>query len=189
MKSPPLLPRNFCLKVGTAAEIVLGLEKIASAHPDAALSVGILQGGEIENVLPDSAFLAGTLRTVTDDASRKILDEMHALCDRCDAGRETNSKLRIAREYPVTVNDPAAAEIVRRSAERTSGVTYEEMTHPKMTAEDFSFYLRRCRGAMFHLGIGGKNPLHSGKLRIPDEIIPLGVEMMTTLAVTALEGK
>ncbi|MDR1948003.1 MAG: amidohydrolase [Spirochaetaceae bacterium] len=83
---------------------------------------------------------------------------------------------------PATVNHRESADKVRRAA-RGLGLTVLEGDIPSRGSEDFGWFTRRTRGAMFGVGSGeGRAPIHTVQFDFNDEIIPAVVDLYGALA-------
>lgn len=94
------------------------------------------------------------------------------------------------KSCPGVVNDEAAIELTRRTAEEIGlPVTEEE---PVMGGEDFAFYLAHVPGAFIRIGArkGGKvRTLHSNRFDLDEKVLPLGSELLARCAWRQLAGK
>ncbi len=177
--------------VVAGAHAVLAAQTVASRFvsplDSVVVTLATFHAGSANNVIPDSAVLTGTLRTLrqeTREAARVRLKEAVEAAARaagCDA------TLTIHEGYPVTRNDPAEAARVletARSAALVRGMV--EVAEPSMGGEDFAYYAQRVPACFFLLGLcpeGGSTPqLHQPDFDFPDEAIGPGVEMMCRLA-------
>jgi hippurate hydrolase len=157
----------------------------------AVISVTQIHAGDAWNVLPDSAVLRGTVRTLRADTRAKIRQEM---ADRADLlCRAFGAKARFAwqERYPTTINTAREAEL---AAEVGGAVTAQPVLSklpPSMASEDFAYMLQQRPGAYVWLGAGsaegGKN-LHSPRYDFDDNLIPIGVEYWVTLALAAIRA-
>lgn len=96
------------------------------------------------------------------------------------------------RGYPVTLNDPQAAQRVRNVAEDLLGkanVLWEG--DPSMATEDFAYILQSCPGAYFWLGTDRKGsevvPLHNPRYDFNDELVPIGIRLLVRLVASHSE--
>jgi amidohydrolase len=181
-----------------AAQIVLGLQMVASRQVDisrvpAVISVGSIQGGIRNNIIPDEVKLVGTIRTF-DEAIR---DDIHERVTRTAAGLAEASgaaaEVHIHRGYPVTDNDPDLVSDALPSLRRAAGQN-RVFEIPLVTgAEDFSYYANEVPGFMFFLGITpeGTDPAkapsnHSPRFYVEESALRVGLEAMAMVAVDFL---
>jgi amidohydrolase len=182
-----------------AAQIVLGLQTVASRQIDissvpAVISVGSIHGGIRNNIIPDDVRLVGTIRTF-DEAIRA---DIHARVERTAtalaAASGAEAEVQVHRGYPVTANDP---ELVAASLPSLRRVTGEDRVYeiPLVTgAEDFSLYANEVPGFFFFLGATpeGTDPAkapanHSPLFYVDEGSLRVGLEAIVTVAVDFLE--
>lgn len=175
-----------------AAEIVTGLQALVSRMRDpldpVVVSVGMIHGGTRHNVLPEEVVLEGTVRTLRpetrDQVERALLRRVRHLARSVGA----SARVRYRHGYPVTVNSPAATEmIVQAFTEEFGGAALRELERPVMGAEDFSRYLERVPGTFWFLGVGEPGPtasLHSPTFAPADGALLTGAAAL----VAAVEG-
>ena len=173
------------------AQIVSQIQSIVARNVDplqsAVVSICMFQAGSTDNVIPQTAFLRGTARSLTaevrDLLERRLLEVVEGTA-RLHGAKAT---FTYKRDYPVTRNherqtafaSTVAAEVVGR--ERV-----EENTPPVMGAEDFSFMLEARPGAFIFVGNGDSAGLHHPAYDFNDEVIPIGTSYWVRLAETAL---
>lgn len=179
-----------------ASEVVVGLQALVSRRRDpldpVVVSVGMFHGGTRHNVLPEEVVLEGTVRTFRPDTR----DRMEALVKERSRliARSLGASLRIEyrRGYPVTVNAPAATEIVARALSEEFGeAALRELERPVMGAEDFSRYLERVPGTFLFLGAGvpgAPATLHSPTFAPPESVLVTGAAALAA-AVGGLQHR
>ena len=172
------------------AEIVLALQTIASRNVDpleaAVVSVGFMRGGSTYNVIPDELHIGGTVRSFRPEV-RDLLERRIGEIARGIAGLHGGeAKIDYRRGYPPTVNHAAEAKFAAEIAAEMFGaeLVIPDMA-PSMGAEDFSYMLNACRGAMVWLGNGpgeGGCFLHNAHYDFNDAAIPYGSGFFVRLA-------
>lgn len=174
-----------------AAHIITGLQTLVSRNVDpihsAVLSVTTVNAGTAHNVIPRTARLTGTVRTL-DEAVRTQMEEgMKRLVPQLARAFGASAEVEYRRGYPVTVNAPEqtvfAAEVAREVAgeERV-----ESDIAPTMGGEDFAYMLNARPGAFVFIGNGASANLHTDTYDFNDEAIPHGVSYWVRLAEKAL---
>ncbi|CAG9001511.1 MAG: Hippurate hydrolase [Candidatus Celerinatantimonas neptuna] len=179
-----------------SASLVNALHTIVSRelppHEKAVLSLCSLNAGSMEafNVIPDTASLSGTVRTFSKDLQDVMESSIRRICEGIASTYGAKIDVDYQRSYPVTVNDPECAQLVRDVIEATfpEGVLDSDVL-PSFGGEDFSFMLNACRGAYIFLG-SAKNdedePLHSPTFDFNDDVIPKGAMLFVSVALRAL---
>jgi amidohydrolase len=143
--------------VPVAAELVTALQTALSRETyvfdPAVLTVAHVAAGTTHNIIPETAFIEGTIRTL----SKARREALHAMIPRvvngiCSAHGVT-AEIAFVDQYPVTLNDPTVVEAITSIAADLLGQgALAPMPYPNMGAEDFSFVLERIPGAMAFLG-------------------------------------
>ena len=183
----------------TAAQILLGLQTIASRKVDvtrapAIISVGSMQGGIRNNIIPDSAELWGTIRTFDPEMRLTIHDEIRRMAENTAlaAGAEAEFSLG-GTQYPVTVNDPGLTEHSVPLLREVLGKENVIQTPLITGAEDFAYYAREVPGFFVFLGATPRGqdpeaaPTNHSPLFFADEgVLPIGVELMVRFARSRL---
>lgn len=180
-----------------AAQIVLGLQTVASRQVDVTLapsiiSVGRIDGGVRNNVIPDSVMLEGTIRTF-DQAMR---EEIHAAMERTARGIAESAGATVEfvldPGYPPVINDPDLVARMMPTLERVA--TVGTLT-PQTVAEDFSFFANETPGMFVFLGNAppGTDPAgqpsnHSPLFTTHEPNLEIGVRTFVHLVVDYLEN-
>ncbi|MFJ4519927.1 M20 family metallopeptidase [Streptomyces sp. NPDC088810] len=195
-------PHTACDPVPVACEIVLALQTAVTrgvaADDSAVLSVTRLTAGTATGVIPDTAELAGTLRTLAEPTRRRLHEVIARVARGVAAAHGATAEATVEAGYPVTANDADFTGFVLRAAAGALGAeAVDVLPAPQMTAEDFSYVLRAVPGAMAFLGAcpPGRTPeeapaLHSSRMEIDEDVIATGIacEAAVTLAFLAGDG-
>jgi amidohydrolase len=191
------MPNRAVDPIVAAAQVVTALQTVVSRNVDptaqAVVTVGEFHAGTAINIIPQSAALAGTIRTLDDAVAEHIHRRLSAVAQHVSAGLGCSADVRIAREFPVTVNDPAATALLRRVARDVLGEQAVREQSVTMGSEDFSFLSAVVPGCYFFLGLRrtgqGEYPaVHSPQFDFNDEAILPGVRMMVALALASAEA-
>ena len=175
--------------VGT--QIVSALQTIASraVNPldSVVVSVTIFEAGTAFNVIPETATLRGTIRSLTDAtrdlAEKRLHDIVNALC--IAYGATANIEFR--RGYPVTANHDDQTDFAVSVAEEIAGPErVQRETEPMMGGEDFSYMLLERPGAYIFAGNGDSASLHHPRYNFNDGLIPSGSSYFVRLVEKAL---
>jgi hippurate hydrolase len=186
--------------IPVAAEIVLALQTLVTRRIDlfdpAVVTVAHIEAGSTNNVIPDSAFLEGTIRTLSADNRLAVVAGVQRVAHAIAAAHEMTVEFEHVEGYPVTVNDPAAATtVLETSAALLGRQAASPMAVPLMGAEDFSYVLQRVPGALAFLGAcppgtepANAPPNHSNLVVFDEEPLPAGVALYARMALDALAG-
>src|SRR4051794_21666966 len=184
--------------IPVAAEIVLALQAMVPRRVDvfdpAVVTVAHVEAGSTNNVIPDSAFLEGTIRTLSPQTRSAVVAAVQRVAGGIAAAHEMTVEFEHVEGYPVTVNDAeAAARVLDTSATLLGAQAAVPMTAPLMGAEDFSYVLQRVPGALAFLGACPPGwepetapPNHSNLVVFDEEPLPAGVALYARMALDAL---
>ncbi|HSJ10077.1 MAG TPA: amidohydrolase [Longimicrobiales bacterium] len=189
-------PQQSIDPVVMAAQAVLALQTIRSrnmaALDDGLLTVGIIRGGERNNIIPGEVYLEGTVRTFDPEIQSMIERRMREILDGITKAGGGSFDFSYRRGYPVTVNDPALTARMSPTLARVVGPSSLQVLPPTTGAEDFSFFAQRVPGMYFSLGTtkpgtvsGG---LHTPTMTADDSAIPVGIRAMTSLVLDYMSG-
>jgi amidohydrolase len=194
------MPHTAADPVPVAAEIVLALQSMVTRRVDvfdpAVVTVGHIEAGSANNVIPDTAFMEGTIRTLSAECRADVVASVQRVASHVAAAHEMTVEFEHVEGYPVTVNDPGvAAQVLTTTTELLGEPASALMAAPLMGAEDFSYVLERVPGAMAFLGAcppgmePGEAPAnHSNLVVFDEEPLPAGVALYAQMALQALAG-
>lgn len=185
-------PQQTIDPIVVAAQMVTALQTIVSRNVDpleaAVLSVTMIEAGEADNVISQTAKITGTVRTLDGDVQDFIERRLNEIVPQFALSFGASAVIRYARGYPVTVNSPAEADFAADVAAEISGEErVDRNTAPSMGGEDFSFMLNERPGAYIFLGNGASSELHTDTYDFNDEAIPVGTSYWVKLVEMALK--
>ena len=174
-----------------AAQIVGALQTVASrvANPldGVVLSITMIRAGTAFNIIPQTAYLGGTLRALDNVTRERAETRLREIAEGVAAAHGARALVTLTTGYPVTSNHPAQTEIARRAAVAVAGPDGVDVNmRPSMGAEDFSFMLLERPGAFIFIGNGDTQGLHHPEYDFNDDALPAGVAFWTTLVEQAL---
>ena len=181
-----------------SAKIIDGLQTIISREMDltneaAVITVGKIKSGVRSNIIPESAEMRGTIRTLDYNMKEKIsrrMKEMVATIAKAYGGEAT---IDIQDNTDITYNDPDLVTQMLPTLQRVAGTDNVVAQNAITGAEDFSYFQREVPGFFFFLGgmtPGNENPYphHTPDFLIDDSGLVLGVKAMTELALDYLNS-
>lgn len=162
--------------LGTALQSIVS--RNISARDTAVLSITRIQSGDAYNVIPQSAMMAGTVRTMQRQTMKLIEANMERLTTAVAAGFGAEAKLDFRVIFASMVNNEVEARLYGDAAAELVGETnIDRNSPPGMGSEDFSFMMEQVPGAHINLGNGDSAALHNHKYDFNDETIPYGVAL------------
>ena len=176
------------------AHVIMGLNTIISRRLDpfepAVISIGAINGGFTENVIPDKVEIKGTMRFTSMDTEKKLREEITRIFEIVKT---------LGGEYELNflfgglplVNDKHVSEMIEKVGKDLLG---EDKVHPmqkSLGAEDFPEFLKNAPGAMYTLGtmIEGREiyELHHPKFDIDERALPIGTAVLAETAMRFLK--
>ena len=182
-----------------ASKIVDGYQSIISRELEltkeaAVITVGKISGGVRNNIIPESAELIGTIRTLDYDMQKQVNDRMKEMAADIAKAYRAEATVEIAKGVPITYNNVDLTEKSLPSLQQVAGAENVHLIKAITGAEDFSFYQEKIPGFFFILG--GKDPKsgpdeyfphHTPDFKIDDSGLLLGVKAMTEIALDYLD--
>lgn len=182
------MPHQSIDPILIASQITQALQSIVSrrSNPEDALVISVTQinAGEAYNVIPATAHMLGTVRTLKPGLNDWAAKEMKRVVENVAKALGGSATLTYKKSYPVTVNDAASVDFAIGVAEEI--VTSANANgSPSLGAEDFAYMLDVRPGAYVFLGQGETAGLHHPEYDFNDEISPLGASFFAKLVETA----
>ena len=140
-----------------SSQIITGLQTIISRQTEltkeaAVISVGRIQAGIRENIIPEEAVFAGTIRTLDVDMQTKIHEKIRLTAMKIAESAGAVAEVTIEKKTPVTYNDVALTEKMLPSLQKAAGADNVIRINAVTGAEDFAFYQQKVPGFFFFVG-------------------------------------
>ena len=180
-------PEGSIDPVVVAAQMHTALQTIVSRNvppmQTAVLSVTRIEGGDAFNVIPQTAFLRGTARTMLRSTMDLLEANMKRIANGTAAAFGATAEVDFRFLFAPLVNDGAETAAWVGAAETVAGAANVDPMGPQvMASEDFSFMLEAAPGAFINIGNGENSaPVHNQSYDFNDAAIPLGVAAWATL--------
>ena len=169
-----------------AGHVITQIQSIVSRNVNpldsAVVSFGAVHGGRAYNVIPDEVELSGTVRSLNPQVREELKSRIEQITRGVVLSLGMDYRYEFEYGYPVLINDPQMSRLVISACSKEIGKENMEILPPSMGAEDFAYYLEKCPGAIFRLGVRNEEkgliqPHHSALFDIDEEVLPFGVEM------------
>ncbi len=179
----------------TSAKIIDGLQTIISRKTEltneaAVITVGIIRSGVRNNIIPEEAYMEGTIRTLDMGMQEKLFEQMQTTVDLIAKSMGAEADLTIHPGYPITYNDPKLTEMMAPTLEQVAGEGNTDVINPITGAEDFSFFQMEVPGLYFFIGgmppdmnPADAPPHHTPDFYVDEEGMKTGVRALANLAV------
>jgi amidohydrolase len=174
------------------AQIVNQIQSIVSRNVDpleaAVITITVFQAGTTDNVIPQTAILRGTARSLTPKVRDLVESRLQQMVPAIAQAHGATAKLTYRRDYPVTRNHEEQTAFATSVAGEIAGPDrVNDRVPPVMGAEDFSYMLEARPGAMIFVGNGDTAGLHHPRYDFNDEAIPVGTSYWVRLVERALQ--
>ena len=173
------------------AQMLSQMQSIVSRNVDpleaAVVSITQFHAGTADNIIPQTAELRGTARTLSPAVRDLVENRLREIVEGTARLHGANARLNYLRDYPVTVNHPRQTEFAAAVAAQVAGPDRVRTDiAPVMGAEDFSFMLEARPGAYIFVGNGDTANLHHPAYDFNDGAIPFGSSYWIKLVETAM---
>jgi hippurate hydrolase len=199
------LPHNSADPVFAASQIINSLQAIITRNKrpvDAAvLSITQFHAGDASNIIPDSAWIGGTVRTFTHEVLDLIESRLHQIASATAQAFDCAAEVTFSRNYPPTINhEKETAFAIDVMKDLVGEHHVNPRVDPTMGAEDFAFMLQKKPGCYVFIGNGdgdhrsqghglGPCQLHNPCYDFNDQLLPLGSTYWVRLVERFLESK
>jgi amidohydrolase len=193
-------PHDALDPIPVACEIVMAIQAMVTrtipAFDPAVVTVGRIEAGTTNNVIPERAVIEGTIRSFSERARKLAHDGLQRLAPNIAAAHGATAVVDIEHGFPVTVCRADAVALAERVAVDLFGDgAWRTMPTPAMGAEDFAYVLQKVPGAMVFLGAtpeGGDFrsccALHSNRMVLDENVMARGVALHCAYAQAYLAG-
>ncbi|MEM8773407.1 MAG: M20 aminoacylase family protein [Pseudomonadota bacterium] len=183
-------PHNTHDPVVAACGMVQSIQTIVSRNHDGrkdlVLSVTQIHTGSAENIVPETAYVNGTIRTFDETVRTMVHERLKEIVAGLARGYGVEAELRVVVGYPATINHVAPAEFALDVAREVVGEANVNDAHERsMGSEDFSYMLQARPGAYVCLGQGLGPSLHHPKFDFNDAVAPIGASFFARLVERA----
>jgi amidohydrolase len=183
-------PHKCIDSVLVGSQLIAALQSIVSRSVDpldsAVISICEFHAGNARNVIPQTAELRGTVRTLTAEVRELVEKRVREVV--AGVAQMTGSKIDLTYErgYPVTKNHASQTDIAIQVAKEIAGDANVMESPPMMGAEDFSYMLQARPGAFIFCGNGDTAGLHHPAYNFNDDAIVYGTSYWIKLVENTL---
>lgn len=188
------MPHDALDPVPIACEIVGAIQSFVtrqiSVFDPAVVTIGKIEAGTTDNVIPETAHMLGTIRTLSARTRSGVQIGLKRLAEGIAAAHGATATVRFDQGFPVTMCDAAAVAFGQATVESLYGPdAWRTMTSPVMGGEDFAYVLEKVPGAMFFLGASAEGSdwtqccgLHSNRMVLDEAVMARGAALHAALA-------
>ncbi|MCJ2180505.1 M20 metallopeptidase family protein [Novosphingobium album (ex Hu et al. 2023)] len=192
------MPHDTLDPVPVACEIVSAIQTMVarrySVFDPVVVSISKIEAGTTHNVVPDTARMTGTMRTLSAVNRARLKEELPLLVAGIAGAHGLTAEVTILEGFPVTLCDAGAVDFGETVAHDMFGEqAFLRLADPIMGAEDFAYVLEKVPGAMFFLGVSHAGDdwahccgIHSTRMMVDESVMPQGAAYLAGLATTFL---
>ena len=178
-------PIVAALSIAQAFQTIVSRNNIPS--DDLVISITQVHSGTTDNVIPETAFLNGTVRTFDLSVQEMVINRMEKIISGFSISFEVDAKFNYEKGYPPTINHEEKTNFAIEVAKEVCGSDKVLTSVGKeMGAEDFSYMLQKRPGAYLFMGIGEGAGLHNPNYDFNDAAAPVGASFFACLIEKAL---
>ena len=184
-------PHQTIDPVYVAAQVIIAVQGVSSRMIDPVqpfvITVGAVHSGTKENIIPDEAFMEGTIRTLDEATRRRAKAKVAEVVKGVSRAFGARAIVEFEKDaYPVTVNDQKVTEEAMKIIKKLPG-TRTRIMEPLLGGEDFSRFLHEAPGTFYFLGTknpakGCVYPNHSSKFKVDEDVLKYGSASLALLA-------
>lgn len=188
------MPHDTIDPIPVACEIVSAIQtmvtrKISVFNP-AVVTIAKIAAGTTNNIIPETAEMLGTIRTLSAQQRARVAEELRRLAPGIASAHNCTAEVHIEQGFPVTMCDDRAVSFGQKVvAELFGEECWLTLDTPIMGAEDFAYILEKVPGAMFFLGASYEGDdwrtccgLHSNRMVLDDSVMARGAALHAAMA-------
>ena len=184
----------------TASQIVNSLQTIVSRNMPltkaaAVVTIGSIHGGVRSNIIPESLYMLGTIRTLDAHMRKTVLKRLEEIVHSISKANNAKAKITYMVSYPITYNDTDLYNKMLPTLKRVNGEENVNFMDAITGAEDFSFFQEKVPGMYFFIGGAKKGtdpnlaaPHHTPDFYVDDSAMVTGLKSMTSLTLDYLQN-
>lgn len=151
----------------------------------AVITVGRFMAGDVANVIPEKAFLEGTIRALADETRTFVIERLKEVASGIARTFRVTCELEVNEGVPGCRNHDGVADDLMDAAAGVLGNNNIQILPPSTGAEDFAYFSMACPSAILRLGCantgrGISAPLHSPRFEIDETVLEIGVRIFVT---------
>ncbi|MES2565670.1 MAG: M20 family metallopeptidase [Bacteroidota bacterium] len=157
------------------------------------IAFGKIEGKGATNVIPESVYLAGTLRTMDEGWRKEVKEKIQMIITSISRNYNVITEINILDGYPFLVNDQFVTEQCKQSAIEYLGNENVEDLPLRMTAEDFAYITQQIPSCFYRLGTGNKakgiiSGVHTSTFNIDEKALEISTGLMAWMTLNLLQA-
>lgn len=190
------MPYKTVDTIVVAAQVLVALQSMLSRQVNYwepfVLTFGQILGGTRDNIIPAEVIIRGNMASTNDKIRQDIELNVESVVKGVAEAFGATYEVKFWRGYPTLVNDPGMVSIVKEVAAPIIGEENVLSAEPSLGGEDFAFFAQKVPAVMWSLGAWDRSKYntpthhHESKFDLDEACLPLGVELMASLALEYL---
>jgi len=182
-----------------ASSVVMNLQTIVSREltptVPAVLTIGTINGGTAQNIIPEEVVLSGIIRTMTTEHREYVKMRLREIAEGVTLSLRGACQVDIEESYPCLYNDEVMLELLKESAgEQLGEENVIDLSDPSLGVESFAYFSMERPSVFYFLGCrnedkGITHPAHSNKFDIDEDCLAAGVAVHCAAAYKYLNDK
>ena len=190
-------PQSTIDPIALSAHVINAVQQVVSRRlsptEPGVITIGTIHGGTVNNVIPDTVEMTGTIRSFAPEVRQLLRDEL-AKAVRVVEPLGGTAELKIYPGYPPVVNDEGATDVMVAAMHRLLGEDNVLRNDLIMGAEDFAYMAREAPGCFLRLGVHDPAwpehyPVHRADFRMDENALPIGSAALVMAALEWMEQK
>ncbi len=183
--------------IAALGEAIISLQQVVSRESNpvdpVVVTIGKICGGTAANIIPESAMMEGTARTLSQATRAAVRQAIHRRLQAVADANDMELEFTWHEGYPPTINDPEMVKYVEQIVTEHFGED-RFMISPasSMGGEDFAYYLEQIPGCFIHLGLRPSSVMdypgmHHPRFDFNDDVLPIAIQLLSALAIGAAQ--
>lgn len=183
------IPNNSIDPIVVTGQIISALQSIVSRNlssfDNVVISITQVHAGNTWNVIPEKAFLEGTVRTFQNEARESIPKLMKRTVEGIASAFGAKADFRWYSYLPVVDNSPLFTEVTKEAGLELGFNVVEAEKSP--AGEDFAYYQMKIPGFFVWMGVDGPKEWHHPAFTLNEDALLVAANYFSTLSIKALE--
>lgn len=156
------------------------------------IAFGKIEGKGATNVIPETVYMAGTIRTMDEVWRKEIKTKINDIITQITKQYNVSAELNIIDGYPFLINHEATTNLCKQAAEEYLGKENVVELPLRMTAEDFAYITQQVPSCFYRLGTGNitkgiTSGVHTSTFNIDEDALKISSGLMAWMTIKAIK--
>ncbi|MCC6180281.1 MAG: amidohydrolase [Bacteroidia bacterium] len=193
--NPLIVSAHIITEIEKCFPITIDLEGVARNTQNnipTVIAFGKIEGKGATNVIPESVYMAGTIRTMDEVWRKEIKTRIKEIINQISNQYNVSAELDIIDGYPFLINNEASTILCKQAAEEYLGKENIVELPLRMTAEDFAYITQQVPSCFYRLGTGNitkgiSSGVHTSTFNIDEDALKISSGLMAWMTIKAIE--